>query len=84
LQEASAPTAEHELPRANNLRLDSVALLILTEEFAEYIGPIAELLVKEAQKESQTAEGLLDRLSAQLESVEESATFVSRVRARLG
>jgi eukaryotic-like serine/threonine-protein kinase len=62
---------------------DTVMLAALERRLASYLGPIAGRMVRQAAKESNTAETLCDRLASHIDNPAERERFLADAKARL-
>ena len=62
---------------------DTVMLAALERRLASYLGPIAGRMVRQAAKESNTAETMCDRLATHIDNPAERERFLADAKARL-
>lgn len=74
---AAAPASRAEPPRA---ALDAAQLHDVEAKLADFMGPVAKLLVKRAAATAASVEGLITQLGAEIESESDRRKFLSACR----
>ena len=82
---AAATIIYSQAPRADaDPRLNDTAMLgAIERRLAQYMGPIAGRMVRQAAKESDTAETMCDRLAANIDNPAERERFLADAKVRL-